>query len=318
MDPLTLAVATFGIQKLRGKSTGRSLRDAFMIGGLGQLGGMAGMGGMQAFGKTSMPGFTGNFLGGAANQNMWGQMQSTGLGKFFGLGPQQSKGYNMLMGTESGVVPNPSERVGGFFGKQGIWDNLSPGAKLGTGLGATVLGAELLGGEEEFDKVGINKWTKEEYKKAYDEQMKSLEGLADRAEYPQRNLYTDQNVYDKFSLAYNQGGLVSVKKFKEGGVSYLPSKVSHDEKDPHNYLRAQGYVEDGSGTGDKDEDTMLAQLADGEFVSRADAILGAGIIEGADPKSQHDMRKKGAAFFYGQQKKFKRVFDLIDASRKDN
>jgi len=125
-------------------------------------------------------------------------------------------------------------------------------------------------------------------------------------------------VYDKFSLAYNQGGLVSVKKFKEGGVSYLPSKVSHDEKDPHNYLRAQGYVEDGSGTGDKDEDTMLAQLADGEFVSRADAILGAGIIEGADPKSQHDMRKKGAAFFYGQQKKFKRVFDLIDASRKDN
>ena len=29
---------------------------------------------------------------------------------------------------------------------------------------------------------------------------------------------------------------------------------------------------------------MLAQLADGEFVSRADAVLGAGILSGADQK----------------------------------
>jgi hypothetical protein len=36
-----MALATFGVQKLRGKSTKRSLRDAMMIGGLGQLGGMA-------------------------------------------------------------------------------------------------------------------------------------------------------------------------------------------------------------------------------------------------------------------------------------
>ena len=41
---------------------------------------------------------------------------------------------------------------------------------------------------------------------------------------------------------------------------------------------------------------MLAQLADGEFVSRADAILGAGIMEGANPASYKDMRKKGACF----------------------
>jgi len=82
-------------------------------------------------------------------------------------------------------------------------------------------------------------------------------------------------------------------------------------------VRAEGYVEDGSGNGDKDEDTMLAQLADGEFVSRADAILGAGIMEGANPSSYKDMRKKGAAFFYGQQAKFKRIFDLLDAARKE-
>jgi hypothetical protein len=29
---------------------------------------------------------------------------------------------------------------------------------------------------------------------------------------------------------------------------------------------------------------MLAQLADGEFVSSADAVLGAGILSGGDPK----------------------------------
>ena len=107
-----------------------------------------------------------------------------------------------------------------------------------------------------------------------------------------------------------------IKKFNEGGINYLPSKIDHDEQDTNNYIRASGYVEDGAGVGDKDEDTMLAQLADGEFVSRADAILGAGIMEGGNPKSYKDMRKKGAAFFYDQQAKFKRIFDLLDASRK--
>jgi hypothetical protein len=109
-----------------------------------------------------------------------------------------------------------------------------------------------------------------------------------------------------------------MRKFSQGGINYLPSKVTHDENDVHNYVRATGYVEDGSGTGNKDEDTILAQLADGEFVSRSDAILGAGILAGASPTSYKDMRKQGAAFFYDQQAKFKRIFDLLDASRKPN
>ena len=72
-----------------------------------------------------------------------------------------------------------------------------------------------------------------------------------------------------------------------------------------------GYVEDGAGVGDKDEDTMLAQLADGEFVTRADGVLGAGIIAGANPNSMKDMREKGAQYFYEQQRRYKRVFDLL-------
>ena len=63
---------------------------------------------------------------------------------------------------------------------------------------------------------------------------------------------------------------------------------------------------------------MLAQLADGEFVSRADAVLGAGILSGGDPKSYKSMRKAGADFFYGQQKQLKRIYDLVNASTKDN
>ena len=107
------------------------------------------------------------------------------------------------------------------------------------------------------------------------------------------------------------GGLAEIRKFNEGGINYLPSKLEHNEDDANNYVRAQGYVEDGSGAGDKDEDTMLAQLADGEFVTRADGVLGAGIIAGANPNSMKDMREKGAQYFYEQQKRYKRVFDLL-------
>jgi len=107
------------------------------------------------------------------------------------------------------------------------------------------------------------------------------------------------------------GGLAEIKKFNEGGINYLPSKTTHDENDSNNYIRASGYVEDGAGVGDKDEDTMLAQLADGEFVTRADGVLGAGIIAGANPNSMKDMREKGATYFYEQQKRYKRVFDLL-------
>ena len=117
--------------------------------------------------------------------------------------------------------------------------------------------------------------------------------------------------YSLVQQRLKEGGIAEVKKFNEGGVNYLPSKMTHDEKDSNNYVRATGYVEDGAGVGDKDEDTMLAQLADGEFVTRADGVLGAGIIAGANPNSMKDMREKGAEYFYEQQRRYKRVFDLL-------
>ena len=125
-------------------------------------------------------------------------------------------------------------------------------------------------------------FTEEDYKQAYKEQSAKLEGAFQPVDtmvaMPTRTEVTGANMFYA-----NQGGLADMlPKYNEGGVNYLPSKVDHDENDVNNYVRASGYVEDGAGVGNKDEDTMLAQLADGEFVSRADAVLGAGILSGVD------------------------------------
>jgi hypothetical protein len=62
MDPFTIALATFGVQKLRGKSTKRALRDAALVGGgsyaFGQA--AAASGGQGIPGVTAGEGFLGN------------------------------------------------------------------------------------------------------------------------------------------------------------------------------------------------------------------------------------------------------------------
>jgi len=167
--------------------------------------------------------------------------------------------------------------------------------------------------DPQFDEDGISDQDAELRAELYAKQKDILSNITAPREYSVAE--------SQFSVPYSdivfakEGGIINaLPKFNQGGVSYLPSKIDHDEKDINNYVRAQGYVEDGSGNGDKDEDTMLAQLADGEFVSRADAILGAGIMAGANPEDFKEMRKKGATFFYNQQDQFKRVYDLLNAN----
>ena len=320
MDPFTIALATFGIQKLRGKSTSRSLRDAALAAGIGQFAGMAGFGPFKAFGSTSLPGMTGSFLGATPAAGTMGpvtpptimqQLQATpaggGISKLIGskaMTPEQVKAAGL-----SGDAATKAMQGSGFMG-------LSPGAQLGLGLGASTLFA----GDEE--KPEMPPGTRpEDYAAAQEKADKQLEGILETYDYGSDPMSSPDDLYNYQSsnspYRFNKGGIAEIRKFNQGGINYLPSKFDHDEKDVNHYVRAQGYVEDGSGNGNKDEDTMLAQLADGEFVSRADAILGAGILEGADPRSMKDMRKKGAAFFYGQQAKFKRIFDLLDEARKE-
>jgi hypothetical protein len=252
---------------------------------------------------------TGNFIGAPATGAM-GPVPS--IGQQVAMAPQNTMtGIKNLIGTKDMFNPKTGELIkegSGFLG-------MSPGAQLGLGLGA----ATLLEGEEEAPEMPAGT-RPEDYAAAQAKADKQLEGILESYDYGTTN--TPDDIYNYTNransmYAFSKGGIAEIRKFNQGGINYLPSKFDHDEKDYNNYVRAEGYVEDGTGNGDKDTDTILAQLADGEFVSRADAILGAGILEGANPKSFKDMRKKGAAFFYGQQAKFKRIFDLLDAARKE-
>jgi len=312
MDPFTLALATFGVQKLRGKSTKRALRDAALIGG-----------GSYALGASG--------IGPASFQNA--PLSSIGLGGAQPVAPMPKGNLgtsflnkaNMPEGTVIGVDKFGNDivsRGGELSGlnvveaaeKKGIAANLLKKAKENPFQTAIIASSvlPLLQEEEEVDPP----FTEEDYAKAYGEQSAKLKGAFTPAE---NTMPTRDETYGSNMFYANQGGLATaVKKFNQGGVNYLPSKTDHNENDYNNYVRAKGYVEDGAGNGDKDEDTMLAQLADGEFVSRADAVLGAGILSGGDPKSYKSMRKAGASFFYDQQKKLKRIYDLVDASTKDS
>ena len=306
MDPFTLALATFGVQKLRGKSTKRALRDAAIVGGgsyaLGQVAPQLGVGTGQAFSGA---------LGSPKTYGDRGLKTITGSelgGKQF-MDPERIATVARSSPLSEAVVGSGSTEA-----KKGIVSNLLKKAKdnkLETVLLASTLLPLFQGEGEPFKEP----FTKEDYEKALKEQAGKLEGGFE----PATNVMPSRaEVFGSNMFYANQGGLATaIPKYNKGGVNYLPSKVDHDENDVNNYVRAEGYVEDGAGVGDKDEDTMLAQLADGEFVSRADAVLGAGILSGADPKNFNGMRKAGADFFYDQQKKFKRIYDITNAAKQN-
>ena len=252
----------------------------------------------------------GSFLlakaGGASNRDA---LIAGGIGALGGYGAAKFGGMLAQSGTLG--APTATQLFGSAIAK--------PAAAIGLGVGAGTLYGGLtaeappppdLSGQQ--FKTSFKGTDPESYNIAY----QNLQGIGQRASYapdPAQEGVVQQSVYDfdqNPMYTAKEGGLAEIKKYKEGGVNYLPSKTDHDEKDLNNYVRATGYVEDGSGNGDKDEDTMLAQLADGEFVSRADAVLGAGIMEGANPEDFKEMRKLGSKFFYKQQDQLKRIYDI--------
>ena len=191
MDPLTLALATFGIQKLRGKSTGRSFRDAFLVGGgshlIGTMAGGAGMG----IGQGAP------FSGAKA---MWGAS---------GAPATQIAGKPIM------TAPVKASGIKGW------WGGLGTGAKLGYGMAGAVGAGELMGDDEIKPP-----FTEEDYKKAYDKQSNLASGMFGGASYSGTPpLYSNQNVY-----SYHTGGLASIQKFNEGGISYMPSKSNTMKK----------------------------------------------------------------------------------------
>lgn len=326
MDPFTIALATFGVQKLRGKSTGRALRDAVGLATLGQVGGMAGVPGLQSFGTM------GNFLPG---QTLGQQFMQTG----------PMRGIGALMGKTPATQPTlpPTNEFGETAAQIGEnlpkaknptllskFSNLSPAAKVGIGAAAIPLLGGLFGGDDKettylptpnqayskFAKSGLPGTPTGFYVRDY--AAGEDVAIADPSSYRTvEDVLGDQPTQNYKAVEMNQGGLASIARFNEGG-QVLPSKFTHDENDINNYQRANGFVMDGTGNGKDHEDTMLAQLADGEFVSRSHAVLGAGIIAGASIKDKKEQREKGAKFFYEQQKRFKRIFDIVNANKTEH
>ena len=335
MDPFTVALAVFGIQKLRGKSTGRSFRDALLAAGGVQLAGMGGVGqglgsfAPQAFGSTSLPGMTGSFLpGGGIMEQLGSTFAGEGIKSLIGTkgtpgtAPIPEQTYReAIIDKTTGQVLQPERlyqpAVAGVPAVPATgFQSLSPGEKF---LAGTVAAPVVMSAFAEEPEPMKPLYSKEDYEKEYATESEKLKGLGTITQ-PRYTSATNLYNYNQNPMyTFNKGGIVvALPKFSVGGVNYMPSKITHDEEDENNYVRASGYVEDGSGNGDKDEDTILAQLADGEFVSRSDAVLGAGIMAGASPNNMREMRKLGASYFYDQQAKFKRIFDLLDASRKTN
>ena len=95
-----------------------------------------------------------------------------------------------------------------------------------------------------------------------------------------------QELMDTFrSRASNEP---ATNQFNKGDlVDVLPSKLKRDENDEKNYKRTSGkMVTDETGKGSGNKDTMLAQLADGEFVTKAKSVLGAGKAMGGKSKKE--------------------------------
>jgi len=98
-----------------------------------------------------------------------------------------------------------------------------------------------------------------------------------------------------------------MQQFNKGDlVDVLPSKLKRDENDTSNYKRTSGkMVTDETGKGSGNKDTMLAQLADGEFVTKAKSVLGAGKAMGG--KNKKEQRELGAKFFYTQMSELEKL-----------
>ena len=284
-------------------------------------------------------------IGGVGSEN-----KQTGLKQYFFI-PVVAGIGSFLLAKASGASTGRALLAGGIgaLGGYGLQE-LAQGAAAGSffagmtkpamvagGITAGTLASSAFAPQPSQEESGLKPgeaFSQEQYAMAQSRADEQAKGFGDRFDYSQPDYVSgqyyspppQQQVQEASVYDFNQpdmyrakeGGLAEIARFKTGGINYLPSKTDHDENDLNNYIRAEGYVEDGSGNGDKDEDTMLAQLADGEFVSRADAILGAGIMSGASPKDFKDMRRKGAQFFYNQQDQLKRIYDIVTDGNQKN
>lgn len=217
--------------------------------------------------------------------------------------------------TVAKQTADTAAKKGLLGGTQGGILGYGTGADIGAGIAATTLLSGM------GDKGGEEKKTEEQVNVNYPnvKDIVTNFNIKDPVTGATSKLAIGETPEERFLKTgykprFKNGGLA---KFNQGAlVSMLPGKSVSDEKDPSIYKRAYNFVTDQTGNGDMEEDTMLAQLADGEFVTTAKAVLGAGIFQGAKPSDISGMRDKGAKFFYEQQARFKRIYEMLEEAKK--
>ena len=309
------ALTGFALSKLTGQSTKSSLRNALL--------------GATVGGITS--GFGASQAGTAIPSAQVGITDPTQLKAAMDVSSSASSGSGIMNAIKSGFGEKAFSLGGkdfsyGDVAKVGIpaaalYKSFSDAAKAPKAVpfyGANVNYAD----PRIYSQVGPQKFKVGQYDDAGNMTVADMPGadtyVPPEAVYASGAVPAMPYAMGKQMITASQGGLATlkgIKKYNIGG-QVLPSKMTHNEDDVNNYVRSNGHVVDISPMANKDEDTVLAQLADGEFVTRADGVLGAGILAGASPSNMKDMRKKGAKYFYDQQAKFKRIFDLLQKDKR--
>jgi len=334
----------FGVNKAMGMSTGKALGLAGVQAFTGPAGsGGGGIGGLVGAATQGGAQMTAANLGSIAGKDLLMEggktLLSAQLDKRYGINPMLTYGgatslqwgigglgeggKGFLEGAKGSftnpatgkplISPAATTAPGAAKASEGIL-GFGTGADIGAGIAATTFlsGMGDKGGEEKKteEKVNVN------YPNVKD--IVTNFNIKDPVTGATSKLAIGETPEERFMKVgytprYKDGGIA---KFNNGAlVSMLPGKSLSDEKDPSVYKRAYNFVADETGNGDMEEDTMLAQLADGEFVTTAKAVLGAGIFQGAGPGNMKAMRDKGAKFFYDQQAKFKRVYEMLENAK---
>jgi len=317
------ALTGFAISKLTGASTKKALQSALLgaaVGGItGGFGADKAAAGVREMGDARIAEAVAN-KGSSGGSDIF-----SNITKAFGTSAKDGVPGTGIAGFLGNKIPglgNITVGEGALYGVGGklLYDSFVDSAKApkkSLFYGANVNYAD----PRIFSQVGPNKFKVGQYDDQGNMTATSIPGSESYV--PPEAVYARGDVpgmpykVAEQMITAKEGGLATlrgIKKYNMGG-QVLPSKVTHDENDINNYVRANGHIMDGTGNGDKDEDTVLAQLADGEFVTRTDGVLGAGIIAGANPNNMKQMREKGAKYFYDQQARFKRVFDLLQQSK---
>ena len=104
-----------------------------------------------------------------------------------------------------------------------------------------------------------------------------------------------QPIYPTGQIGY--GG--AVPTFATGGIAELKEGGTVDDYGGSEAFNRKNGEIDGPGTMTSDD--IPAMLSDGEFVTKAISVLGAGVKHGK-AKTKDEARKKGAEFFYNQQR----------------